>query len=526
MKSFVYAVCLLAVSPAAVLAQKTATGYVYNDDNSNGRKDAKEKGVANIAVSNGREVVVTDIKGKYSLPVENDNIIFVIKPKGYQVPRNAKNQPQYYYIHKPGGSPAGYKYKGVAPTGPLPASVDFPLVKYNEPDNYRALVLGDPQVLEHQDVGFFEKGIMSELVNVKDVAFGITLGDLVGEDLNMHKDYINAVSVANIPWYNVIGNHDTNNDAKSIDKNDETYESSFGPSTYSYNYGQAHYIVLNDNLFPDPRDGKGLWGGFTAEQFTFLENDLKQVDTSKLIVLAFHIPLYQAEGAFRTEDRTRLFSLLAKYPHVFALSAHTHNQWQRFYDKEWGWLGAKSFHEFNVGATCGNWYSGRMNEQGVLESVMSDGTPRGYAYLNVTGNTFTCDYKVANKPAEFQIGLWHRKVMSTIWWDGRGFLYANFYMGYKDSKVEYRVDGGKWKPMKHIIEPDPAFVSELFKWDEADEMFRGRRPTEPANCNHLWRAPLSEKIGIGVHQIEVQATDPWGKVFVEKSAYRIEEAKF
>lgn len=526
MKRIFYALSLLAISPAAVLAQKAATGYVYNDDNGNGKREAKEKGVANVTVSNGKEVVLTDTKGKYTLPIGDDNIIFVIKPAGYKVPLNAKNQPQYYYIHKPAGSPAEYEYKGVAPTGALPASVDFAVMKYNEPDNYRALVLGDPQVLEPQDVGFFDKGIMSELVDVKNVAFGLTLGDLVGKVLTMHKDYINVVAKANVPWYNVIGNHDTNHEAKSIEKNDESFEASFGPSTYSYNYGQAHYIVLNDNLYPDPRDGKGLWGGFLPDQLSFIENDLKYVDTGKLVVLAFHIPLYQAEGAFRTEDRERLFSLLAKYPHVLALSAHTHNQWQRFYDKEWGWTGAKPFHEFNVGATCGNWYSGRMNEQGVLESVMSDGTPRGYAYLNITGNTYTADYKVANKPADYQIGLWHRKVMSTIWWDGRGFVYANFYMGYKDSKVRYRIDDGKWKPMKYTLEPDPAFVDELYKWDGTENMFRGRRPTEPANCTHLWKAPLPESIGIGTHQIEVEATDPFGRTFTQKSTYRIEEAKF
>lgn len=526
MKSFFYALCLITLSPGITLAQKVATGYVFNDDNGNSKKDSREKGIPNIAVSNGLAVVTTDKKGKYELPVGDDDIIFVIKPSGYKVPVNAYNQPQFYYIHKPNGSPA-FKYKGVPATGPLPASIDFALVPHNEPDDFKALVFGDPQAADQRELGYFEKGIVSEVEGIKDVAFGITLGDLAQEDLTIHTPYINAIGKVGIPWYNVIGNHDLNMDAKENSLNDETFEANFGPSNYSYNYGKAHFIVLNNNLLPDPRDGKGIWGGFTERQFSFIENDLKLVDTSKLIVFAYHIPLYnQNEASFRKEDRVRFFQMLDKYPHILTLSAHTHNQRQDFYGKEWGWMKDKPFYEFNVGATCGNWYSGKVNEQGVIESVMSDGTPRGYVYLNISGNTYTADYKVAGKPADYRMGLYHRKVISTNWWDGRGFIYANFFMGYKDSKLSYRIDNGNWKPMRYSEEPDPAFVSELYKWDDADELFRGRRPTEPANCTHLWRAPLPGNLGVGQHQIEVRATDVFGRTFVHKSSYRIEEPKY
>ncbi len=41
-----------------------------------------------------------------------------------------------------------------------------------------------------------------------------SLGDLVGDDLNLHPSYIKAVSKVGLPWYNVMGNHDMNYDAK------------------------------------------------------------------------------------------------------------------------------------------------------------------------------------------------------------------------------------------------------------------------------------------------------------------------
>ncbi|MDR2774693.1 MAG: hypothetical protein LBC19_08135 [Tannerella sp.] len=81
---------------SSVWGQTVVTGYVYEDLNRNGKKDRNEKGIAQTAVSNGKEVFLTDAKGKYQLPVGNDNIIFVIKPSGYQAPLNEYNLPETY----------------------------------------------------------------------------------------------------------------------------------------------------------------------------------------------------------------------------------------------------------------------------------------------------------------------------------------------------------------------------------------------------------------------------------------------
>ena len=95
------------------------------DRNGNGLHDAGEPGIPNAGVSNGSAVVQTGSDGRYSIPVGDDNVIFVIKPAAYNIPVNGDNVPQFYYIHKPNGSPEGMEYAGVEPTGPLPSSVDF-----------------------------------------------------------------------------------------------------------------------------------------------------------------------------------------------------------------------------------------------------------------------------------------------------------------------------------------------------------------------------------------------------------------
>src|SRR3954469_13390188 len=101
---------LLLVISTVACAQTRVAGVVFDDVNKNGKKDRRENGVANVAVSNGVSVVATDANGVYAIDVGTDNIIFISKPSGYQAPLNEKGAPSFYYIHKPAGSPKNYKY--------------------------------------------------------------------------------------------------------------------------------------------------------------------------------------------------------------------------------------------------------------------------------------------------------------------------------------------------------------------------------------------------------------------------------
>ena len=78
-----------------------AKGYVYHDENENLSMDNNEIGIPDVFVSNGVEIVKTDKDGKFRIPVSDDAIIFVIKPRSWMTPINNLNLPQFYYIHKP-----------------------------------------------------------------------------------------------------------------------------------------------------------------------------------------------------------------------------------------------------------------------------------------------------------------------------------------------------------------------------------------------------------------------------------------
>ncbi|GGH29937.1 metallophosphoesterase [Sphingobacterium alkalisoli] len=506
-------------------AQEIAKGRVYHDLNNNGKWDKKESGIPNVAVSNGSAVVLTDANGAYQLPVGDDNIIFVIKPSGYTLPFDSDYLAKSYYIHKPKGSPTNLQYAGVAPTGPLPKTIDFGLTEAKEADQFRMLVFGDPQAYTEQELTFFNRAIVDEVVGIKNVAFGLSLGDLVGDDLSLHPGYKASIARIGLPWYNLKGNHDMNFNVDADSLSDETFEANFGPVNYAFNYGKVHFIVLDNVRYPNPRTGRGYLGGFRKEQLDFIENDLKHVAKDRLVVLAFHIPLDHRNGdTFRAEDRQRLFDLLKDYPHTLSLSAHMHTQTQHFYGKSDGWHQEKPHHEYNVGTTSGDWYSGQLDERGVPMATMRDGTPNGYAFIDFDAHKYQIRYQASGKDSTYQINIFNPKVVG----QGkrtRAAIFANFFMGHHGSTVEFSIDGGAWGKMMPTQSNDPAYLALLYPWDNLDTLLPGRRPTDAVMSAHLWRVGLPIDLAIGEHEIRVRAQDDYGNMHEAVSTYVIEPTK-
>ncbi|WP_031427899.1 calcineurin-like phosphoesterase C-terminal domain-containing protein [Flavimarina sp. Hel_I_48] len=509
---------------APIPAQQMARGSVYEDSNKNGKKERREKGIANVSVTNGNEVVVTDASGTYELPLGDDNIIAVIKPAGYAVPLDAYNIPVFYYNYKPNGSPES-KFPGVKPSGKLPKTIDFGLFRAENNKEFTALIFGDPQPYNRDEIDYFVRGVVVEVEGIENIPFGLSLGDLVGNDLDLFMPYAEAVKKVGIPWYNVMGNHDMNFDAKQDSLSDETYEAHFGPANYAFNYGKVHFIVLDDILYPDPRDDEGYYGGFREEQLNFVENDLKHVSKDKLIVLSYHIPLNEQGGDFfRGADKERLFSILKEFPHTLSLSAHTHIQKQDYFGKADGFNREQPHHEYNVGTTSGDWYSGKLDENGIPISVMRDGTPKGYAFLHFNGNQYKTEYKVAGKPKEYQMKIFVPQVVA----QGRNTkagIYADFFMGQPGDEVLYSVDNGKWESMAYVEEADPSYVALVYEWDTSDKLMAGRRSSNPIVSTHLWRGDIPAKLEPGEHKIEIKATDHYGQNYTGTASYRLEKPK-
>jgi hypothetical protein len=101
-----------------------ARGSVFEDQSRKGSRQQTSPGIANVMVSNGRDVVLTDKDGLWTLPVETGDCIFVIKPPHWS-PIKRYGAPAAYYLYQPDGTPpdAGLATPKIDPTGALPKTL-------------------------------------------------------------------------------------------------------------------------------------------------------------------------------------------------------------------------------------------------------------------------------------------------------------------------------------------------------------------------------------------------------------------
>jgi len=524
LRSGIALLALFAALPANATeaAGPFASGVVFHDRNANGVRDAFDFGVRGVAVSNGRDVVQTDWRGRYRIPVGDDTIVFVIKPGGWATPVDDNGLPRFYYIHKPGGSPTDLAYPGVAPTGPLPQQIDFPLYRKREPRSFRAILFADPQPYTLDELQLLDRDIIEELIGTE-AAFGMTLGDLVGDDLSLFEPLNQAIGQIGIPWYNVIGNHDMNFHAETDLYSDETFERIYGPTTYAFAYGKVHFIILDDVIYDGRKDDAGTEGPYRAEisqeQLEFVENYLQTVPRDRLVVVAMHIPF---EGpTYSVVNQRGLLEILNGRAHTVSLAGHTHYQESQFYGVEKGFEGPEPHHQLTAVTASGSWWLGEADEVGIPHATMRCGAPNGYSMLEFDGNRYSIRFKAARRPADHQMNIYAPGAASAAAAAETEVL-VNVFSGSERTRVEMRLgETGDWIPLKREPREDPQYLAAIER-----DLLRNPRPRfflPPAiQSPHLWIGTLPANPPIGSHTIEVRATDMYGQVFHAHQLIRIE----
>lgn len=404
-------------------------GQVFEDSNRNSRLDPGEPGVAGVMVSNGLEVVRSDAQGRYRLQVAPGETVFVTQPAGYGVPLSPHNIPQFSYTHQPDGT-THLRYGGLPPSGPLPAAVNFPLVQRRIQRQFRAAVAGDTQTYNVQQLEYLQRSLVRELAARDDVAFLIIEGDVIGDDLSLIPQFRQVIGAAGVPVYLVPGNHDADRDAVDDAQSLDSFRHGFGPSYFSFDHGQVHFVVLDSVRYPcrsagtapeqvHPRcpsgGGRSSYIGLIDErQLAWLENDLAQVPADTLIVLNMHIPLVSYQGQYGVTGQVAnpgaVYALLEGRK-VLSLAGHIHSITQiEPGDVYAGWAqangsGPSPFHQIVVGAACGNWWSGLPAADGVPASWQAQGAPRGYFLVDFAGADYQERYQATGRAASEQISL-------------------------------------------------------------------------------------------------------------------------
>lgn len=432
------------VPGAEAAAGESVAGVVFHDLSRDGVRQDDEPGVAGVIVSNGRDVTQTGADGSYSLPVFDNMTVMVSEPAAWDVPVNASGVPQFFYHHKPEGTPEPLRYGGLEPTGPLPQAINFPMIRTGTQDQFSCVMMGDTQPYSNTEVSYVRDGVLDSLLE-RDLGGAecvVMLGDVMGDDLRLLPRFMDLFSVLDLPQYYIHGNHDYDFDATSDAHSADSWRQIYGPNYFSYEIGNAVFIALDNVVYPcgPEDDGPGgrsacadpertvYNGRVTDDQMAWLEATLDLIPEDKLIVMMHHIPFVSFidsnTGRHQTDNLAEIHALLAGRPAV-SFSGHTHTfeylsagEWYQGWEEQVG-VTRLPFDHIVGGAPSGNWFQGDLGFDGTPMAFARGGTPPGYMIVDFDGSDFQVSFHAANQPAERQLALSFNTPQFRDWFDAK-----------------------------------------------------------------------------------------------------------
>tara|TARA_R110002049_G_scaffold207188_2_gene377687 strand:- start:10891 stop:12873 length:1983 start_codon:yes stop_codon:yes gene_type:complete len=503
----------------------TVKGVVYSDG----------KGIPGVVVSDGYEVSVTDENGIYYLPsLKKTGFVFISIPGNYEVV-NIGNAPQFF--------------KRLSKNTSLVEQKDFSLIKT---DNQKHVVI--PMADWHlanrnNDLDQFNNKVLPD-VNATIDQYGadgtkvyvLTLGDMTWDaywydnnfGLNEYVPYMNKL---NSPVFNLIGNHDYDpyfaNDWEAENK----YREVLGPTYYSFNLGDIHYVVLDDVEYLNTGGSQGNIGNrnynynVSSDQIKWLKKDLAAItDKSTPIVLATHIPLYKKPTLDPNGNQVNQISLtngaelidsLKAFSTVHVLTGHTHVNYR--VEEETNLM------EHNTAAICATWWwTGRNGYAG--NHICKDGSPGGYSIWKMNGKDMQWRYKGIGYDEDYQFRSYD---LNTIHITAADFApkstdevltpyagsYAQQNVGNEvliniwsyEKQWEIKVtENGNELDVTRISEKDPLHIISY----DALRINAGATPTSSFATNetsHLFKVTAS----LPNTTLEIKVTDRFGNVFTE-----------
>ncbi|ALJ01490.1 calcineurin-like phosphoesterase C-terminal domain-containing protein [Rufibacter tibetensis] len=452
-----------------------------------GKVQSGGKGIPGVVVTDGMNLVVTDKAGKYSLESNaTAEFVYISIPRGYAIP-NDKGVAQFF---KP------------LPKDKSNFTADFDLQKLTQDDTkHNFVVWADPQMINKKDAEELVNTSAPDLKKLvdgysKDTLFhGIGCGDLVWDKFELYEDYKKAIEISGIPFYQVIGNHDMDLTARTDDGSADTFKKLFGPTYYSYNRGDVHYVVLDDVFFIGT--AKRYIGYLTEKQLQWLEQYLSFVKPGSTVVVSVHIPVNSGEKRRMNlkdeslggvvSNRKELYRLLKPYK-AHIMSGHTH-VCEKVIEGD--------IIEHTHGAVCGAWWTG---------PICTDGSPSGYGVYEVNGSELNWYYKSVGHERDHQFRMYPKGTVK----DRPEEVVVNVWNWDPEWKVVWFEDGVRKGEMKQEMGLDPLSV----QLHAGPTMPAKHKFVDPTMTDHLfWAKPSA-----GAKQIKIEVTDRFGKVYSEALA--------
>ena len=316
----------------------------------------------------------------------------------------------------------------------------------------RVALVGDPQVDNPVEMGYARRSIYRDLRGRRDLDLCIFLGDLVNDNMSLLPESLSVIDSLPFQSFMVPGNHDRDvyrgaksSGSMSRPRDLSTWRKLVGYVDTSFVRGNVRFIMMN-NVRHAAAGMTDYVGGFTEKQKHWLDSVLVtdvarggkmssgSVDRSRrpsrgkvtpaLTILATHIPFSQMKG------RDSVLALIPEHTRILYVSGHTH-----FVSRD------DSIPEVIAGATCGSWWRGVKDSDGVPYALQSCGAPRGYFVAEISRDG---DYRLRYRCVgmDDEVSVWGVRV------EGEGAVRTedNIVMGKDESEgVTVKEDGGVYR---------------------------------------------------------------------------------
>jgi hypothetical protein len=520
------------VTPAQ---SEIASGTVFEDLSGTGQRGPDDSGIPGVMVSNGRHVVTTDKDGRWALPAVSGDCIFVIKPAHWALTHNSKSSTGYY-LHQPLGTPQHVALTSpqVAPTGPLPHSVDFGLRRTTEESRFDVLLVADTQAATEAELRYVRADLQS-ITSATKAVFAIHHGDVMGDDLSLFPGHLAITRETGIPWFHCPGNHDMNLDSPGQKYALEAWKRYIGPTHSALQYAGATFILLNNVEYFGKGNGhmggRGYLGQIGSVQLKFVENVLKNVPFNQLIVVSMHIPLVSFESPYgisdTTRDRRALMQLLSDRPHCVSFSGHSHTTEHHYLGWEDGYFGKEPHHHHVLTAACGSWWSGPSDQRGVPVSDSRDGSPRGVHVLSVDANTYKTRFVTSATAASPQLRALLVKQAEQIMEPAvpalrnrtpMPIILVDVFDGGPRTRVVCKINGLD-SPAFELARNgvcDPYIVETYAKYKALCKPW-----VTPVFSSHIWSAALPECVVAGTYDCTIHVVSEYGEAFEARQSITV-----
>jgi hypothetical protein len=438
-------------------------GTVFEDADGDGSRDTGEEGIPGVLVSNGVAVSETDSDGVYRLPPDTSSVFLTVPPD--HTPTSA-----WYGRFVDSALNFGLNHT------PEKNAAEFTFVQMTD------------MHLDLESLPSFDEVV--DEINALAPAFVVATGDLVngadGATVSQAEEWFDAYADSilglEVPIYHALGNHDVAgihcDEASGLEQgyDEGLYRSYFGPTYYSFDWGQYHCVVLDPN---DLADGQQVYR-ISESQLDWLEEDLSFRQESPLLVFC-HEPTTSWEG------QSQVIDILDQHETAI-FCGHLHQDIL---------MDTQGISEQVTGALCGEWWYGGC----------PDGMPQGYRIVSVDGEDIDTFYKGTGSERTIRLDL-PGPVLS-----GEIDLVAKIYS--ENGSIlgaSYRIDGGTSVAMQ--VESGSTWATATAVWDSASVSEGYHTITIEATDG---AAPFSEGVEVKVAEDE---TVPISELVSHFDAYK------